>query len=279
MNTVTFKSVLWGVARRLGLKPAENLSPDTAETITDYINSELATAWREFPWPQTTVLEQRWFAPVWEATAYEAGDEVYHEDTGKYWEATADVLGTDVPGVSESWEAVTELDRVVQYEQPGKTEIGEVLGAWTANPRTTTAARLVPYWFSENGVQFDGDAAAVTVWLEFRTRPSVFTAETYEADRTYLAGERVYFPDNGECYLAIEASEDADPPYSPEAWERIPMPAFLAPYVTEAATAVALDEDGQSDKARKRRTEAELLLTRAMQQFSTQGQVARYRVN
>lgn len=279
MNTVAFRTVLWGVARRLGLKPNENLSPDQAETITDYINTELATAWLEFPWPQLVLCEQRWFRPVWEVAAYDAGDEVFHEDTGAYWRAVADVLGVDVPGVSPDWVQITELDRYVAYAQPGMSPIGEVLGAWDRNPRVHSAAQLVPYWLSDAGVQFAAEAAPVMVWLEFRRRVSEFTAELYEANRTYLAGERVYFPDNGECYLAIDASEDADPPHSAEVWQHVPMPAFLSRYVTEAATALALDEDGQSDKARKRRTEAELLLTRAMQQYSAQGQVARYRVN
>lgn len=277
MRTVTFKSILWGVARNLGLKPSENLSPDQAETLTDYINREIRTAWGEFDWPELRPVQERYFRPVWEEAVYDADEEVYHADTDAYYRATVEVMGTEVPGTSSDWEEITDFEKYVEYAQEGQDTIAEVIAIWSGNPRTRAASLLVPYWLSDQGIQFNAADVGNSVWLEFRLPQSVFTAETYDAGATYVPPETVYFPDTGECYQAIEATIGDDPSLSEDKWTRIQFPEMLAGYVIEAATALGLSEDGQAAAARSRRNDAELLLKREMARIAiTQGQRVTY---
>jgi len=59
MKTCTFKSVLFGVARRLGVDPSKNLLADQAETLTEYINSRVKEAWEHQDWPALCRIEER----------------------------------------------------------------------------------------------------------------------------------------------------------------------------------------------------------------------------
>jgi len=59
MKTCTFKSVLWGATRRLGMDPAKNLLADQAETLTEYINARLKEAWEHQDWPALCRIEER----------------------------------------------------------------------------------------------------------------------------------------------------------------------------------------------------------------------------
>jgi hypothetical protein len=59
MRTVTFKSVLHGVAVRLGMDPTTGLNVVDARAITEYIRTAFRYAWTFGPWPQTTRTEER----------------------------------------------------------------------------------------------------------------------------------------------------------------------------------------------------------------------------
>lgn len=64
MRTVTFQSVLHGVAHRMGIEsdstdPGYNLLDSTARTLTEYINTAYKVAWEFWPWPDSLTIEQR----------------------------------------------------------------------------------------------------------------------------------------------------------------------------------------------------------------------------
>lgn len=46
-----FRDILWGVATRMGMDPATNLSPEQAAAITEYINLAYRLAFVFYPWP------------------------------------------------------------------------------------------------------------------------------------------------------------------------------------------------------------------------------------
>lgn len=88
MRTVTFQSVLWGVARLLGLDPTRDLTSALAARLTAYINRAIAKAWRFEQWPEWTMTEPRWYRPFYaDGTFVTAGDEVYFPASDKYYQA------------------------------------------------------------------------------------------------------------------------------------------------------------------------------------------------
>jgi len=59
MREVTFKSVLHGVALRLGLDPGVNLQPNKATALAEYISSDYREAYELFDWPEAYRSEER----------------------------------------------------------------------------------------------------------------------------------------------------------------------------------------------------------------------------
>lgn len=59
MRTVTFKSVLHGVAVRMGMDPQTALTNVDARALTEYIKTAFRYAWTFAPWPQVLVTEER----------------------------------------------------------------------------------------------------------------------------------------------------------------------------------------------------------------------------
>jgi len=122
MRPVTFQSVLWGVARQLGMDPARDLNTARAATLTEYINVALAKAWYYDWWPEWTVVELRQFRPSYLAGEFlEAGTERYHVGSDKYYQA---------------------LQLQVAANQPPATFSA---GVWTPNPA----------WWAESQAHYD----------------------------------------------------------------------------------------------------------------------------
>ena len=77
-RTVTFQSVLYGVARRKGLDPTTLLPPGEARTLTEYINAAYQFCWRHYQWPESVTVETATATSsviAWSgATTYRLGD-------------------------------------------------------------------------------------------------------------------------------------------------------------------------------------------------------------
>jgi hypothetical protein len=88
MRTVTFQSVLHGVARLLGLNPTRDLSAERAATFCEYINRHVATGWRFDFWPEWTRTELRRYRPSYATGDFiELSQEVYYPAARKYYQA------------------------------------------------------------------------------------------------------------------------------------------------------------------------------------------------
>lgn len=248
MRTVTFQSVLYGVATRLGLEPSHNLQTNQALALSEYINDRLETAWELEKWPEWTLAEERQFRADYNAgTAYVIGNEVYYPTGNAYYRAIAPGTG-NLPTNTNFWEPATDLNAYVARAQSWEdNELGEVWGVYLADPRTTDRPRRVGFWESPDGIQMD--TSATTVWIEFGLPHPRFTAVTWDAASAYVVGDLVYLAATGECYEAIQAGTGQDPSTQAAYWLKQDFPYVLAKHVKLAAIADALREDEEFDKA------------------------------
>lgn len=273
MNTVSFQKVLYGVARRMGLDPLRNLPQNVADTLAGYVDEHARHGWNAYPWPEICPTEKRVYRPQWDAaTVYAYGQEVWDEGQQAYYMSlendnqgnpvtataandTGLFIEIDIPGEPTAddangfWTRISTLERVILFDQPGKTPIGTVFEVWRDDPTRVRRPRPVDFWISAAGVQLDSTAPDV-VWINFRTRPPEFTATPWKASKIYPQETVIYFADSGECYRALSITAAGESPKtSPEKWEKQSLLAALAPYVELAAYSDFLMEDGQTDKA------------------------------
>jgi len=253
MIAVPFKTVLWGVARKMGYDPAESeFTDETAAKYTDFINERLREGIEHAFWPELTPVEQRAYRDVWAiGTSYTAGDEVFYEDTEEYYQALLDNSGQDPTTTTGYWTDDFTLDKYIPYEQTGKTPLGEVKGTFRKNPRTNrNYPGEIGFEPSDNGIQL-GDYAGAQTWIEFRIRPPEFTSDVWSDTSAYVTDDLVYLAATGECYKALQNSTDRNPATETAFWAVVEFPKLLAKYVVRHAYADALDEDGQQDKSLK----------------------------
>lgn len=88
MRTVTYQSVLNGIAMSLGLDPNRDLNSTQAAKLTEYLNQRLPEGWRWDFWPEWTVVEQRVYREAYDATRnVVATDERYFTAAQNYYQA------------------------------------------------------------------------------------------------------------------------------------------------------------------------------------------------
>jgi len=262
MRTVTFKSLIDGVAALMGLDSStSDLSPKKAQAYTVFLNARVAAGWQFDFWPEICPCEQRQFRDTWsDSTAYTADDEVFYSD--KYYTALLDSTNEDPETATTYWEETTELDKYVAYDQTGETEIEAVESVSAKNPRVyPDYPGKYAFSFSNNGVQVS-TLAGNKVWIVFRPPAPSFTAATWSATTSYSTGARVYLAATGECYLCLADHLNQNPATATTYWQKIDMPAFLASYAIRGAYADALRKDGQNDKADAEDTKTEEELDR-----------------
>lgn len=82
-RSCTFQSVLFGVARMLGLDTTRDLTAMRAGMLCEYINNRVKEAWEYDWWPEFTVREQRAYRQTWNAiTLWQPGQHVlFHTPT------------------------------------------------------------------------------------------------------------------------------------------------------------------------------------------------------
>lgn len=158
------------------------------------------------------------------------------------------------------------FDKFIGYDQvelngTARTPMDEVKALWRRNPRVHTQnAGPIGFQPSDDGIQVDW-RAPVSVWVEFRFRPPVFTASVWNAATAYAKGALAYAPTtSGECYLALAGNTNSEPSAHPENWARQTMPAILATWVKRAALADGLKDQKQTDRAAEQLQEAQMEL-------------------
>lgn len=252
MRTVTYKSVLWYVARRMGIDPSTgSFTTELAAKYTDFINGRVPEVFGWCWWPELMQIEQRQYRDTWSASGvYAVGDEVWSATDESYYACTAAVgPSADAPEDDSShWEAATNFERYVAYAQTGETVIWRVKYAARSNWRTNRYPMRLNFTTNEHGVCFAYNAPN-QVWIEFQQPPPQFTSDEFDDTATYAVGDRVYYATTGEAYLCIAATTAGDLPTDTTKWTKIDMPEVFAQALARLAAADALREDGQDDKA------------------------------
>lgn len=248
MRTVTFKSVLSGVATRMGLEPAANLQANQAAALTEYIVDRLQKYWELAAWPEWTTSEQRQFRGNWDsAVTYAMGAEVYYAAQNAYYRSLQDANTAHAPTDTAWWTPATDLRTYIAFAQSWEpNEIGAVWGVWLDDPRTVDRPRPAAWWIGPEGIWVQGNYTKV--YVEFGFPPPSFSSEAWDPALAYVAGDLVYYGTTGECYEALAASTGVTPTTS-SSWSKQDFPKILARAVKLAAIADSLREDENIGKA------------------------------
>lgn len=258
MRTVNYSDVLRGSAGLAGLGPADIGTGEFA-LLRQAHDRRLQQAWEWHDWPDLCRVEERGYYPDWDASAtYAEGDIRYYADG--YYESLQDANTNHLPTDTDWWEAAEDYDRVIALEQTEDdgtelTAIGEALGAYTADPLTTTLRKEVSYALTHEGVQFGPDAPA-RVWLYLRLRRPVLGGSDWDAAATYAAGDQVYWAAGsdglgaGNFYACAEGTSAGESPATTAAkWAVVELPYIFRGWLIQAGYADWLTGDGQGDKA------------------------------
>lgn len=218
MRSETFGQVFKGAARLCGLDPAR-LPVTLAEALAGWIEQRVTQAWEAFPWPELCPVEERFYAPLYDAdTTYaeealvrvmdEAADPASGFIHPCAYYTLLNVPGqAATPGTNEAIWATVAPDRLIDLEQPADwdveggtpTPMGEVLSVHRQNPKLVRGACPVGFWLSEDQICLDPHAPS-SVFVEFRLRPASYTSTQWDANATYAVGSLVYYGD--ENYVA-----------------------------------------------------------------------------
>lgn len=290
MRTSSLQSVLDLVAQKVNGTGADGLGAQEMATTVARINEQLRECWERDAWPEWCPVEERFYRPTWRVGPdYPEATEAYYN--GAYWYATAE--NADPPEDGSLWVPLTDEETVghpfrryvgldqTTFAGAALTPIGTVLGAYQSDPRVRPGARRVDYTLTPDGIEivrFTG----TSVWLHFRQRPPVFTSSLFDAEASYVAGQKVYFAGaagaflEGDCYECADDTAAGESPESdPELWTKIAFPYVLKHAVADFVFAEALEEDGQTDRASKRREKAEETLATEWGKSETQQGIVR----
>ena len=246
MRTVSFQSVLNGVATRMGLEPSANFQLNQAAALTEYITDRLAQAWEIASWPEWTTSEQRQFRASWSAaTTYALGAEVYDPGQNAYYRSLQAGNLNHVVTATTWWTPATNLQTYIAHEQSWETnKLGNVWAVYLDDPHTIDRPRLCSWWEGPEGIWVQG--SATKVWVEFSLRPPLFTTTAWDSAITYALDDLVYHAPN--CYKATGPSTGVTPGTN-GSWQQQSFPYILSRPVKLVAIADALREDQSLDKA------------------------------
>lgn len=290
MRTVTFKSVLDGIAHLTGIDPlSTDFGNEQARSWCAFINNRVREAFDFWPFPELRVTDERAYRTIWSATKQfrresttdlvRAGlaDELYyigagagHTGVGYYRvlsTASQDPPVGTLPTNATYFEAVTAPEQYIEYDQSCRRAIGEILGVYGGDPRTGQGPSLqsICYRASERGIEvWNG---TTTVWVTYLIPPPEFTVTPYDDMATYAKGDRVYHIGPGECYRALAATNGNAP--GTAFWAVIPFPRLMSEFVK---CAVASDAEDDLQTASKFLSQAYGALQREVDKLLIQGE-------
>jgi len=265
---VSTQRVLFDVARRIGLVPAgdnANMDPDKAFELLGFIDDRLREAWETHDIVDTCFVEQRAFAPDFDATVcYPLGAIVWDSCTQQYYQALAQTVGGPLSNEAV-WQAnpQTISPRWIPWWQDGKTPIGTCYGAWTKNPYEDPNRVRLQFFPSTRGLEFTATSTATIVWLVFRIPYPGVGQSQWDPTVTYNRGDPTI--DGTDTYIsAIDANLAKEPSTSPDQWTMFRIPYPFSRFVTQAAFADSLVVEGQNEKAPGELNKAYAYLAQAM---------------
>lgn len=85
------------------------------------------------------------------------------------------------PSVCYTEDRTADASNVIEWEQAGETEIGEVFACYDANPLTSTGAHEVPYTLTADGILLLGSTIYNPTYVCFRKQCPAPTSGTWSA--------------------------------------------------------------------------------------------------
>ena len=281
MRPVTFKRILEGVARRLGVDPAGvSFTTELAGFIGEFADDRVRRIWEAEFWPECMRVEERPLRPDWDTTeTYGDGDEVIGSDDVYYVSQAGSNTANDPTTDDGTWWVAVgdddDFDRSMALDLTGYTEMGTVELASAIDPRSGSDDSLpnrLAFWLGENGVQF-GDDVPARVFMRFRLPAPKLTGIAWSATTTYATGDRVYLGSTGECYVALGASTNVSPDGNAGEWDKQEIPAFMEELLKLGTAVDMLSSEGQVEKALALDSKFGLLLVEAREKaLEQQGQ-------
>ncbi len=268
MKTTPFRKVWDRTVRYLGLNARKQYEPDLREALTDRINDRVRTIWTGWSWPEWEITEERAFRPIWNAGGkYKSKgtdrsgfpDEVFYlgspyqvNDTfgtgfGYYRVLAAPPsdppIGT-VPTNATYWEKMTTVDTFIAYDQRDARPIGEVLAAYSRNPRVPTGSRCWEIKYDPSELGIDVRAGGLnSVFLTYKMPCPEYTMLPYVVGRVYDRGDIVFSASLGDCYQAITVTTGVPGDYvNNDDWILVPFLEKWEGYVVNGAYADSLME-------------------------------------
>ena len=262
MKTCTVKEVLESIVRLRALDPdSAALTAAQKGKFVELLNDAVEHAWTFEMWPETMLVEQRHYRPVWNADDnYALGDVVFFEDSQErqdYYESLQDGNVAHTPDFDADtayWKkAGTAFVRTIDFDQEGETEIGALdtgCCVFDADPRVyPERAPLGNVVILGEAILVKTDQAPTMPWIRFRPVPPVFSWTEWSGATAYAIGDRCYLASTGESYKALQAGTNKSPYTETEYWEPVMFPVFLKGYVKHAVAAMLMREDEGKYKA------------------------------
>lgn len=250
---VPTQRILYSIARRIGLEPTgddANLAPSKSREILEFIDTRLKEAWELYDFIETTLVEERAFAPDYDPKAsYGQGDVVWDWCSRYYYQALAPTTGGSLSNSAVWLQNVNPYPRMILWQQPGHTPIGTPFTAWNKNPYTDDTRIPIPFLLSNNGLEFSLSPVVQTIWLQFRLPYPGIALDAWDDTETYNTGDAAYY--NMDTYLSLIDNNLNNPPpsVSDNNWQMFRIPWVFRTFVTLAAFGDTLVVSGQNEKA------------------------------
>jgi hypothetical protein len=252
-RTVSFLLLLRGLSYQCGLNPGE-LGVVEAAALAEHLGTAARKALQHYDWPDAVFTEHRSLRPAFSLGAtYSFGDEVYDQETDRYYRAIMDGFAGQAITDGMYWESARIVRSMALYEA-GETPIGEVLGVYDRDP-DTDGAQPLGFRLGVNAVLLD-PCGVETVWIRFRVPPPKFTTTAWDEDAVYQPGQLVFLevanrPEISHAWLALDDCTGAPqgPIQAPARWRVQDVPIALESAVKRLAKAEWLSAQSQDEKA------------------------------
>lgn len=273
MRTVTAKSVIERGLQKCGHDPA-SVPTATLLAAGAYLDEIVRAGWEWTDWPELCVTEERPVRQIYDDNfEYHPGDEMYYPNTGKYYRANADTEG-DPPPFGEAWDEAADIEPYMLLATRGATEIGRVLDIRTRDFRNDPSAPLVHWRDEGDRIWLISTESPGLLWFRYRLPAPRFTRVEYGNATAYAAGDVVYYPTTGECYVALAATT-GNVPTNPTYWRKQDLPLVLSAYASTALAAALQEDDGQFEKGAALRARSGAMLEDEQDKFIIQTRAIR----
>lgn len=237
-----------------GMDPRRRLSLDMQLALIEHVNKRVEDAILAWTFPEWVTTEERAFRQVWRSDkqylrnnpATRLPDEVFDIPTVTYYRVNKDALADPPVGTLPTDTTYftpldsAEVNRYIEYDQPGKRAIGTVLGIYASDPRMAYSnARGLCFMPSEFGIDVYNPPNPTVFVMYVRPKP-IYTMQPQLVGRVYTRGTVVFDPASNECFRALlDTAQDVT---DTNAWTRVPFLDAWYNYVRYGAYADSFGE-------------------------------------